>query len=95
MKKHVFIAISLLAFSAILYGQSEILERKVKIENREGTIESILDEISRKGNFYFSYSQEINQNKKSNCNTAEKPCNSTSMNSLMGKSTVWSLETNY
>ncbi len=64
MKKHVFIALLLLAFSTILLGQSEILNRKVKIQNREGTIGSILDEISSEGGFYFSYSQEIDREKK-------------------------------
>ena len=64
MKKPVLMALLLLVSSAILMGQSEILNRKVRIENREGTIGSILDEISREGGFVFSYSQDIPRNKK-------------------------------
>lgn len=64
MKKHICLALLLLAFSASLTGQSEILNRKVKIENKEGTIGSILDEISREGGFVFSYSQDIPRKKK-------------------------------
>jgi len=64
MKKQVLSAILLLAFSAILSGQSDILNRKVKIKSRKGTVGSILDEISREGNFYFSYNQDIRRDRK-------------------------------
>jgi len=64
MKPLLLSSIILLAFSAILSGQSDILNRKVEIENRMGTVGSLLDEISREGGFYFSYNQDINQDRK-------------------------------
>jgi len=64
MKNHVLIALSLLVYSVTLAGQPEILDRRVRIENLEGTIASVLDEISRNGGFWFSYSQDIPRNKK-------------------------------
>lgn len=64
MKQHVLISILLLTYSAMLFGQSDILNRKVKIENRKGTVGSILDEISREGAFYFSYNQDISPDRK-------------------------------
>ena len=64
MKHHVLIVLLLVSTTWILYGQSEILNRRVRIENREGTIGFVLDEISRNGDFAFSYSQDIPQHKK-------------------------------
>lgn len=59
MKKLLFILILLDVCAGSLQGQSKILDRKVKIEEREGTIGAILEEISRQGGFIFSYSQDI------------------------------------
>jgi hypothetical protein len=47
-----------------LHGQPDILNKKIRIENREGTVGSILEEISTKGGFVFSYSQDIPRDKK-------------------------------
>jgi TonB-linked SusC/RagA family outer membrane protein len=63
MKKTGIILIFLTVFAATMQGQSKILNKKVRIENREGTIGSLLDEISKKGGFVFSYSQDIPQEK--------------------------------
>jgi len=42
-------------------SQSDILNLKVKIETKEGTLGDILDEISLNENFIFSYGQDIPQ----------------------------------
>ncbi len=62
MKPHLLTALLLLVFSGTLCGQSNILNQKIKIESRKGSMGSILDEVSRKGGFYFSYNQDINRN---------------------------------
>ena len=59
MKKPVLMALLLLVFSAILTGQSEIRNRKVSIENREGRIGSLLKEIERNGDFFFFFDGNI------------------------------------
>ena len=64
MRKHLFFALLLLVSSGILLGQSQILNRKVRIENREGTIGSILEEIEKNGGFFFSFNEDIPKNKK-------------------------------
>jgi len=63
MKPLLLSSIILLACSAILSGQSDFLSRKVKVENRVGTVGSLLDEIGREGGFYFSYNQDINRDR--------------------------------
>jgi len=63
MKKLGFVLIILVVFTANMHGQSTILNKTVKIKNREGTIGSVLEEISREGGFVFSYSQDIQKEK--------------------------------
>ncbi len=60
MMRITILAIIILVFCmGTLRGQTAILDRSVKIESTEGTIGSVLDEISRKGGFVFSYNQDI------------------------------------
>ena len=41
------------------YCQSHLLEQKVSLQNREATIEEVLQEISEKHRITFSYSKDI------------------------------------
>ena len=59
MKRVVFILVVLVACALNMQGQAKILDKRVRVEQREGTIGSFLEEISRKGGFVFSHSQEI------------------------------------
>ncbi len=59
MKKPCFFLIILLVFAADVHGQHRILDKKLKLENRDGTIGSFLEEIGRKGGFDFSFNQDI------------------------------------
>lgn len=63
MKKYIFILVITLHSFQHLYTQSGILSRTVAIDKIEGTTGEILDEISTKGNFFFSYSQEVDNKK--------------------------------
>lgn len=46
-----------------LSGQRNLLNKKIKLSSHDGTVEKILDEISLKGNFTFTYSSKIPVNK--------------------------------
>ena len=59
MKKLGCILAILGIFAGSLPGQSGILDKRIKIESREGSIGELLEEISRKGDFVFSHSQDI------------------------------------
>ncbi|UCH13114.1 MAG: SusC/RagA family TonB-linked outer membrane protein [Bacteroidales bacterium] len=63
MKTQVFILFFLAFTLNNIYSQSGILNRKVKIDIKEGTIEEILEEVSTKAGFIFSYGQDIPQDK--------------------------------
>ena len=60
--KNWFILLFLLACPGFVFTQSAILDKKVRIETREGPVGSILDEISKQGGFIFSYGQDIPHN---------------------------------
>jgi TonB-linked SusC/RagA family outer membrane protein len=53
----------LLATSVNTYSQSDILDRKVRLDITEGTIDVILKHIGSKGGFTFSYGQDIPRDK--------------------------------
>jgi TonB-linked SusC/RagA family outer membrane protein len=59
MKKPGFFLLILMVLAVNLQGQSRILDKTLRVENREGTTGSFLEEISRKGGFVFSYNQDI------------------------------------
>lgn len=64
MKKPGFFLMILLVLAVNLQGQSKILSKTLRVGNREGTAGSLLGEISRKGDFVFSYNQDIPVDKK-------------------------------
>ncbi|PLW92425.1 MAG: hypothetical protein C0592_10915, partial [Marinilabiliales bacterium] len=64
MNKPVLFMVILVACAGSVNGQSRILNKRIKIEIREGSIGSLLDEISRNGGFDFSHNQDIPVNKK-------------------------------
>lgn len=41
------------------FAQESILDRKVRVDNKTGTVGSFLEEIGTKGGFVFSYNQEV------------------------------------
>lgn len=59
MKTFVFILLFIFTFVQNVFAQSGILDRKVKIDSKDGTIGSVLEEISIKGGFVFTYGHDI------------------------------------
>ena len=59
MRKPGFFLLILLALAVNLQGQSKFLSKTLRVEKNEGTTGSFLEEISRKGEFVFSYNQDI------------------------------------
>jgi len=59
MKKLVLFLVILAACTGSMHGQSGILNKRIKIESLEGSLGTLLKEISRKGGFVFSHSQDI------------------------------------
>ena len=45
--------------SPSLFAQNSLLQKKIIITKSEGTVDDILNEISKLGNFYFAYSNDI------------------------------------
>jgi TonB-linked SusC/RagA family outer membrane protein len=64
MRIPILIIIILFACMDTVLGQTGILNRTVKIEYSEGTVGSLLKEISNKGGFIFSYNQDIPYNER-------------------------------
>jgi len=59
VKKLVLYLVILTASAGSMHGQSRILDKRITIESREGSTGTLLNEISRKGGFTFSHSQDI------------------------------------
>ncbi len=59
MRKLILIATILALFALKGAAQESILDRKIRVDNNEGTVGSFLEEISSKGGFVFSYNQEV------------------------------------
>ncbi len=60
-----FIALILILWTNVFFAvaQTSLLDKKVKIEHKQGTIGYILDEMGNKGGFSFSYRQDIPHDK--------------------------------
>lgn len=63
MRKNYLLFLWLFCIPLCVLSQNSLLEKNVEIEISEGTLGQILDEVSRKGGFTFSYSQDINREK--------------------------------
>lgn len=59
MRKLVLIAALLGVCIFRVFAQESVLERKVRVENKTGTVGSFLEEIGSKGGFVFSFNQEV------------------------------------
>jgi TonB-dependent SusC/RagA subfamily outer membrane receptor len=59
----IFVVAFIAVFSTDLVAQPSILDRRVKLEHSTGTVAEVLKEISEKGCFYFSYGDDILDNK--------------------------------
>lgn len=72
MRRSFFILALLLHSLQNVYAQSEILNRMVSIDIEEGTTGEILEKISTKGDFFFSYGQEIDNSRYVQLSSAEQ-----------------------
>jgi TonB-dependent starch-binding outer membrane protein SusC len=72
MKKVFLFILLLLTIYLPGYSQSCIPERKIKIGTIEATLGEILDEIAQKGEFHFSYGQDIQRNKQVSLSSSDQ-----------------------
>ena len=56
--KSLIITVLLLVVSIFGYSQKRILKKKISLRIENKQIGSVLDDISTKGNFFFSYNSE-------------------------------------
>ena len=63
MKTGIFLLLFFQLFTAKIYSQTAILNRNVRLDITEGTIETILKEIAEKADCSFSFSQDIPKDK--------------------------------
>jgi len=61
--KQVILTALLLFGLASIQAQDVLLEKQIKLSEFQGTVKEALDEISKSGGFYFSYSNEIQVDK--------------------------------
>ncbi len=73
MNKRIFIILVIgTLFSQMLFAQNSLLQKKITITKTEGRAVDILNEISKVGNFYFSYSNAIPVNREIKLKTNNK-----------------------
>ncbi len=61
--KQVILTALLLFSLTSLQAQNDLLNKQIKLDDFQGTIKEALDEISKSGEFYFSYSSDIQVDK--------------------------------
>ena len=61
--KQAILMVLLLFSLGFVQAQDVLLDKQIKLTEFQGTIKEALDEISKSGGFYFSYSSDINTDK--------------------------------